>query len=66
MLEIIKESIQQLSNITFNEFYMKYVFDIQDQNMEAEFNQITTAATAYRTDVKFVDKLLNNAMKGLV
>jgi len=63
MLETIKEYINSLPEITFNEYYTNYMLDVQDSNIEKEFRQITESP---RTDVRFMDKLINNTMKGLV
>jgi hypothetical protein len=63
MLETVKEYIKSLPNITFNNYYKQYMLDVQDRNLEAEFKQIENS---HRTDIKFMDKLVKNTLKGLV
>ena len=36
MLETVKQLIKELPECSFDEFYQKYIFDIQDDNLSAE------------------------------
>lgn len=57
MLENIKEAIQeaQTDQTSFDQFYVKYVIDTQDQNMELEMKSLVSK---HRVTVINTDKYL--------
>lgn len=36
MLETVKQQIKELPDISFNEFYQRYIFSVQDENIYSE------------------------------
>lgn len=38
MLEKIKQAIQSVPNITFDEYFIMYMLSVQDRNIESEVN----------------------------
>lgn len=56
MLETVKQLIKELPEYSFDEFYQKYIFDIQDDNLSAE-TQISDST------FNSLDKLLNKIRK---
>ena len=56
MLETVKQFIKELPEYSFGEFYQKYIFDIQDDNLFAE-TQISDST------FNSLDKLLNKIRK---
>jgi len=63
MLEIIKDYIKNLPQITFNELFVKYMVDVQDSNIDFEFRRLSSVNLL---DVKSMEKLLNVTMKELI
>ena len=60
MLETIKSYIKDLPDKSFEEYYQQYIFDVQDQNIEAEINSIKT------TDILSLDRLIAKLHKELL
>ena len=60
MLETIKAYIKELPDENFDEFYQKYIFEVQDQNIELEVSSIKTA------DILSLDKLIAKLHKELL
>ena len=56
MLETVKQLIKELPEYSFDEFYQKYIFDIQDDNLSAETNISDSTFNS-------LDKLLNKIRK---
>lgn len=56
MLETIKTYIKDLPKCTFDEFYQKYIFDIQDNNLSEE-------TQVYDTTFYSINKLLTKIRK---
>lgn len=63
MLRIIKEFIDDLPDITFNEFFIQYMIAVQDSNIDSEFRKL---ASRNILDVKSMEKLLNQTMEVFV
>ena len=42
MLEPVKQFIREVPDIAFGEYYQKYIFRVQDQNITAEVNSVKT------------------------
>lgn len=36
MLDILKKQISELPDVPFNEFYQRYIFSVQDENIYSE------------------------------
>lgn len=59
MLETIKSYIADLPDTPFEEFYQKYIFEVQDQNIMAEISSIKT------TDIMSLDRMIARLRKEL-
>ena len=44
----------------FDEFYQRYIFDVQDQNIEAEVHSLNT------TDILTIDRLIDKLHRELL
>lgn len=60
MLETIKSYIKDLPCTSFDLYYQKYIFDIQDQNIFTEVNSIKT------NDILSLDRLIAKLHKELM
>ena len=60
MLETIKSYMHDLPEDSFDEFYQKYIFDVQDQNIETEVGSVKTS------DILSLDKLIARLQKELL
>lgn len=60
MLNTVKSIIEELPDIPFDEYYQRYIFDVQDQNIEAEVSSLNT------TDILTIDKLIDKLHKELL
>lgn len=63
MLETVKQAIDNLSDISFEEFYMQYVMSVQDTNIEREFSFLLDKNIL---DVPNMGHLIQNTYEGLV
>jgi hypothetical protein len=59
MLGTIKAYIEDLPEDSFDEFYQKYIFEVQDQNIVAEISSIKT------TDIMSLDRMIARLRKEL-
>lgn len=59
MLNTVKSYIDELPDMPFGEFYQRYIFEVQDQNIVVEVNGVTL------TDVLSVDKFIAKLYKEL-
>ena len=59
MLDNIKSYIAGLPDTPFEEFYQKYIFEVQDQNIVAEISSIKT------TDIMSLDRMIARLRKEL-
>ena len=59
MLGTIKAYIKDLPEDTFDVFYQKYIFRVQDMNIEAEVNSVKT------NDILSLDRLIARLHKEL-
>ena len=59
MLETIKTYIET-PNIPFDEYYQRYIFEVQDTNIEAEVGSIKT------DDILSLDRLVAKLHKALL
>ena len=59
MLGTIKAYIEDLPEDTFEDFYQKYIFEVQDQNIEAEVGSVKT------TDILSLGKVIARLHKEL-
>lgn len=53
MLEIIKHYIEELQTTTFDDFYQKYIFSVQDINISKEISGLET------DDIVSLNKLIS-------
>lgn len=60
MLETIKSYINDAPNIPFEEFYQRYIFRVQDMNIESEVAGVKT------DDILSLDKLITRLHKELL
>ena len=60
MLTMIKTYIQNLPNISFEDYYQNYIFKVQDQNILAEVGSIKT------NDILSLDRLIAKLHKELL
>lgn len=60
MLSTIKVYIENLPETEFFDFYQKYIFDVQDQNLQAEVNSIKSDDIISLD--KFIDRLLHEVV----
>jgi hypothetical protein len=60
MLDTVKSYIDNLPTDSFEEFYQKYIFTVQDANIEAEVGSVKTS------DILSLDKLIARLQKELI
>ena len=60
MLNTVKSIIEELPDMPFDEYYQRYIFDVQDQNIEAEVSSLNT------TDILTIDRLIDKLHKELL
>lgn len=60
MLDTIKTYIKETPNMPFDEYYQRYIFRVQDANIEAEVGSIKT------DDVLSLDRLIAKLHKALL
>jgi len=60
MLETIKTYIKETPNIPFEEYYQRYIFNVQDMNIESEIASIKT------DDIVSLDRLIARLHKELL
>ena len=60
MLDTIKSYISEVPNIPFEEYYQRYIFQVQDMNIEAEVSGIKT------DDILSLDRLIAKLHKELL
>jgi len=59
MLDTVKKYITELPDISFEDYYQNYIFDVQDYNIEMEVNSVKTS------DILSLDKLIAKLHKEL-
>ena len=59
MLSTVKQYIAELPSISFYEYYQRYIFNVQDQNISAEVASIKT------DDILSLEKLVERLHKEL-
>ena len=60
MLDTIKTYIKEVPNIPFDEYYQRYIFKVQDTNIESEVKSIKT------DDILSLDRLIAKLHKELL
>ena len=60
MLEIIKQYIDELPSITFDDLYQKYIFSVQDINVSKEISELET------DDIISLSRLISRLHKELL
>jgi len=53
MLDTVKSIIEELPDMPFDEYYQRYIFDVQDQNIQAEVSSVKPE------DVMSVNRLID-------
>lgn len=59
MLETVKSYIEELPDISFDTYYQRYIFQVQDQNIATEIHSINT------DDILSLDRLIAKLSKEL-
>ena len=59
MLEIIQQTIKNLPDISFNEFFIQYVMSVQDTNLDVEFISIFKSTSCNVSDIVKLERLVN-------
>lgn len=60
MLDTVKSIIEELPDMPFDEYYQRYIFDVQDQNIETEVSSLNT------TDILTIDRLIDKLHRELL
>ena len=60
MLETVKSYINDSSDISFEDYYQNYIFEVQDRNIEAEVRSVKP------NDILSLDKLIARLHKELL
>lgn len=60
MLETIKTYITETPNISFDEYYQRYIFNVQDMNIDSEIASIKV------DDILSLDRLIAKLHKELL
>ena len=60
MLGIIKSYIKETSDMPFDEFYQRYIFEVQDMNIQSEVNSIKP------NDIISLDKLISKLHSAII
>lgn len=63
MLETVKNCIQSLDNISFDLFYINYIIEMQDLDLDNEFKRLTTSNVLNPASMS---KLIQSTYEGLV
>ena len=63
MLETVKSYIETLDDISFDLFYINYIIEMQDMDLENEFKRLTNSSTL---NPGSVTKLIQSTYEGLV
>lgn len=67
MLETIKQTINNLPNLTFDEFYLLYIIEVQDKNLQLEAtNAFKQSWTSGLSSVGKIDGLIQTTYERLV
>ena len=59
MLEIIQQTIKNLPDISFNEFFIQYVMSVQDTNLDVELISIFKSTSCNVSDIVKLERLVN-------
>lgn len=63
MLETVKQVIEDSPFITFEQYFTRYVFEIQDSNIDNEFAFMLRHNSI---DSHFLEVIINNELKGVL
>lgn len=63
MLEIVRNCIESLDDISFQLYFVNYIIKMQDIDLDNEFRYLTTHNLM---SISKVDRLISNAYEGLV
>lgn len=65
MLETIKNYIDNLPNITFEEYFLRYMMNVQDKNIGIEVDEKFKHVVCDAKSVTQVGKMIDNTYKEL-
>lgn len=63
MLETIKQCIWNIPDISFNQFYIRYILAVQDTNINNEFKYMIDHNTL---DIGMMDNVIQSTYEGLM
>jgi len=63
MLTTVKQYIKDLSDISFNEFFVQYIMKVQDTNIEQSTKHLYNTGT---TDLKSINKVIDTTLRSLL
>lgn len=63
MLDMIKQYIKNISDITFNEYYQSYIMQVQDMNIESELKHLSARNTL---SLYTMDQLIADTVKEVI
>lgn len=66
MLETVKQYIQDLDTTSFQEFFVHYVLEVQDSNIESEVSSAFRRVSTEIDTLNYVDRLIDTDHEGLV
>lgn len=64
MLDVIESTIKNLPSISFEEFYMEYIDQVEAYIIDKELNQVFLSVST-RKDVTHMEKSVENLLKGV-
>ena len=62
MLKTIKNLIADMPDISFGEYYIQYIMQVQDENIDRELKSIIRDN---RTDISYMSKLIEQTYKSI-
>lgn len=62
MLKVVRERIESVPKISFDEFYLQYMCDVQDSNIDMEFDYMVHRNTL---NIRSMESLIKNTFERL-
>lgn len=63
MLDTIKQYINNITDISFNEYYQSYIMQVQDRNIESELKHLSARNTL---SLYTMDQLIADTVKEVI
>jgi predicted proteasome-type protease len=63
MLDMIKQYINNITDISFNEYYQSYIMQVQDRNIESELKHLSARNTL---SLYTMDQLIADTVKEVI